>query len=89
MVRQDGAYFVVVYGGELAVPTLALILKEVTVHDNLVGNYADLTGLMALVVDGRLTLHTTTYSLDAAVRALDDLDHGRIRGRAVLTPGAS
>lgn len=86
MVRQGGSYFVVGYGGELAVPTLALILKEVTICGNLVGNYADLVGLMALVAGGRITLHTTTYPLDDAVQALDDLDHGRIKGRAVLIP---
>jgi NAD+-dependent secondary alcohol dehydrogenase Adh1 len=31
-------------------------------------------------------LHTATYSLDAAVEAIQDLDAGRVRGRAILVP---
>ena len=30
--------------------------------------------------------HTQTYPLDAAPDALADLDAGRVRGRAILTP---
>jgi NAD+-dependent secondary alcohol dehydrogenase Adh1 len=33
-----------------------------------------------------VTLHTRTYPLDAAVEALDDLDAGTVRGRAILVP---
>ena len=35
---------------------------------------------------GALTLHTKTYPLDAAADALDDLDVGNVRGRAILVP---
>ena len=41
---------------------------------------------MALAARGLVTLHTQTYPLDAALDALADLDAGRVRGRAILTP---
>ena len=43
---------------------------------------------MALAAAGGVRLHTSTYPLDSALEALDDLDNGRIRGRAILVPGA-
>jgi NAD+-dependent secondary alcohol dehydrogenase Adh1 len=33
-----------------------------------------------------VTLHTTPYPLDAVNDALNDLEQGRIQGRAVLIP---
>jgi NAD+-dependent secondary alcohol dehydrogenase Adh1 len=86
LVRQGGAYYIVGYGGELRVQTMLLILKEVTIAGNLVGSYSDLAELMALVTAGRIKLETTTYPLEQAVQALDDLSGGRVKGRAVLTP---
>jgi NAD+-dependent secondary alcohol dehydrogenase Adh1 len=88
IVRQGGTYLLVGYGGELHVPTMLLILKEVTIMGNLVGSYGDLSELMALAAAGHVELHTVPYDLDAAPQALDDLDNGRIRGRAVLIPNA-
>jgi len=41
---------------------------------------------MALAQQGRVTLHTKTYPLDAATDALHDLDAGNVRGRAILVP---
>jgi len=41
---------------------------------------------MVLAQAGRVTLHTKQYPLDAATQALDDLDNGRVRGRAILVP---
>jgi NAD+-dependent secondary alcohol dehydrogenase Adh1 len=41
---------------------------------------------MVLAQKGKVTLHTRKYPLDAALDALADLDAGRVRGRAVLTP---
>lgn len=86
MLRQGGTYFIVGYGAELKTPSVELVLKEISVVGNLVGNYADLDGLMRLVSEGRVILETTTYKLEQALEALDDLKHGRLLGRAVLTP---
>jgi NAD+-dependent secondary alcohol dehydrogenase Adh1 len=88
LVKQGGTYLIVGYGGDLKVPTIDLILKEVTITGNLVGNYTDLSELMALEAASKVKLQVVTYSLDDALKALDDLDNGRIKGRAVLTPNA-
>ena len=41
---------------------------------------------MHLTAAGKVTLHTAEYPLDAAVDALNDLNAGRVVGRAVLVP---
>ena len=41
---------------------------------------------MALAARGAVTLHTAKYALDDFQSALDDLDAGRVRGRAILIP---
>jgi NAD+-dependent secondary alcohol dehydrogenase Adh1 len=35
---------------------------------------------------GKVTLHTTTYPLDAINDAMNDLDNGRLQGRGILVP---
>jgi len=35
---------------------------------------------------GKVVLHSARYPLAAASDAIDDLRHGRIRGRAILIP---
>lgn len=86
MTRRDGSLFVIGYGGTLEIPTIDLISSERNVVGNLVGTYNDLVELMVLAQSGRVTLHTKKYPLDAALDALADLDAGRVRGRAILTP---
>lgn len=86
MTRRGGAHFVIGYGGNVDVPTIDIISTERSLIGNLVGTYNDLVELMVLARAGRVTLHTKTYPLDAALDALADLDAGRIRGRAILTP---
>jgi NAD+-dependent secondary alcohol dehydrogenase Adh1 len=86
MLRQGGTYYIVGYGAELKTPSVELVLKEISVVGNLVGSYADLDGLMKLVSEGRVILETTTYKLEQALEALDDLKNGRLLGRAVLKP---
>ena len=87
IVRRGGTYLIVGYGGELQVPTMMLILKEATIIGNLVGSYGDLSELIALAA-GHVELHTVHYDLEAAPQALDDLNNGRVNGRAVLIPSA-
>jgi NAD+-dependent secondary alcohol dehydrogenase Adh1 len=62
------------------------VLGEITVVGNLIGTNPDLADLLALASQGKVVLHTTCYPLDAATDAIEDLRHGRIRGRAILTP---
>ncbi len=86
MTAPGGSYFVIGYGGTLQIPTLDIISTERNIVGNIVGTYNELAELMALAQAGKVTLHTRTYPLDAAVEALSDLDAGRVRGRAILVP---
>ncbi len=86
MTAPAGSYFVIGYGGTVQIPTLDIISTERNIIGNIVGTYNELAELMALAQAGRVTLHTRTYPLDAAVEALNDLDAGRVRGRAILVP---
>ena len=86
MTRPAGSYFVIGYGGTLDIPTLDIISTERNIVGNIVGTYNELAELMVLAQTGKVTLHTKTYPLDAAVDALADLDAGQVRGRAILVP---
>ena len=68
------------------VPTIDIISTEISFVGNLVGSYNDLVELMVLAARDHVRLHTRTYPLADFASALDDLDHGRVRGRAVLVP---
>ena len=86
MTRAGGSYYVIGYGGTLEIPTLDVISTERNIVGNIVGTYNELAELMVLAQTGRVTLHTSTYPLDAAADALADLDAGKVRGRAILVP---
>jgi NAD+-dependent secondary alcohol dehydrogenase Adh1 len=90
MVRDGGFYYVIGYGENVDVPTIDVISREISFIGNLVGTYTDLEELMTLTAQGKVTLHTTTYPLDAINDAMADLDGGRLQGRGILVPaGAS
>lgn len=86
LLRNGGSDYVIGYGGTVDLPTIDIISREINVIGNLVGTYQDLVELMTLTVQGKVTLHTKEYPLDAALDAIDDLDHGRLLGRGILIP---
>jgi NAD+-dependent secondary alcohol dehydrogenase Adh1 len=86
MTAEAGSYFVIGYGGTLHIPTLDIISTERNIVGNIVGTHNDLAELMVLAQTGNVTLHTRTYPLSDAVEAIQDLDAGRVRGRAILVP---
>jgi NAD+-dependent secondary alcohol dehydrogenase Adh1 len=86
MLHRAGDYHVVGYGENINVPTIDLISTEINFIGNLVGSYNDLCDLMALAARGAVTLHTAKYRLDDFQSAIDDLDAGNVRGRAILIP---
>jgi NAD+-dependent secondary alcohol dehydrogenase Adh1 len=90
MVRDGGFYYVIGYGENIDIPTIDVISREISFIGNLVGTYNDLQELMTLTAQGKVSLHTTTYPLDAINDAMADLDGGRLQGRGILVPaGAS
>ncbi|MGV7688501.1 zinc-binding dehydrogenase, partial [Mycobacterium kansasii] len=50
------------------------------------GTPADQAEVLALVADGRIAVDVVMYPLADAQRAFDDLEAGRITGRAILVP---
>ena len=89
MVQDGGFYYVIGYGENIDVPTIDVISREISFIANLVGTYTDLEDLMTLTAQGRVTLHTTTYPLDAINDAMADLDNGRRQGRGMLVPAGA
>ena len=86
MLAQGGAYYVVGYGQRVSVPAIDLVFREIEVIGNLVGNWTELTELMALAARGKVRLRTETYELDRINDAIDDLQAGALRGRGVIVP---
>jgi NAD+-dependent secondary alcohol dehydrogenase Adh1 len=86
MLHRAGDYHVVGYGENINVPTIDIISAEINFIGNLVGSYNDLCDLMTLAARGAVTLHTAKYRLDDFQSAIDDLDAGNVRGRAILIP---
>jgi NAD+-dependent secondary alcohol dehydrogenase Adh1 len=86
MTRRAGYHFVIGYGGTIEVPTIDLISTERNVIGNLVGTYNDLAELMVLTAQGKVSLHTSTYPLDAVNDAIQDLNNGNLQGRGILIP---
>jgi NAD+-dependent secondary alcohol dehydrogenase Adh1 len=86
MTRDNGAYYIVGYGGEIRISALNMITTERRIIGNLVGNYAELVELMELANRGKVHLATKQYRLNDANQALHDLNQAKIKGRAVLVP---
>jgi NAD+-dependent secondary alcohol dehydrogenase Adh1 len=86
MIEDGGFYYVIGYGQNIDIPTIDVISREISFIGNLVGTYVDLQDLMTLTAQGQVTLHTTTYPLDAINDAMADLDQGRLQGRGILIP---
>lgn len=86
MLQRAGSYYVIGYGGKINIPTIDVISTEINFIGNLVGTYNDLAELMTLTAQGKVTLHTATYPLDAVNDAIHDLDSGKLRGRGILIP---
>ena len=89
MIRDGGFYYVIGYGENIDIPTIDVISREISFIGNLVGTYVDLQDLMTLTAQGQVTLHTSTYPLDAINDAMADLDNGRLQGRGILIPAGA
>jgi NAD+-dependent secondary alcohol dehydrogenase Adh1 len=89
MIQDGGFYYVIGYGENINIPTIDVISREISFIGNLVGTYNDLVDLMTLTAQGKVTLHTSTYPLDAINDAMNDLDNGRLQGRGILIPAGA
>ncbi len=89
MLKDGGFFYVIGYGQNIDIPTIDVISREISFIGNLVGTYVDLQDLMTLTAQGTVTLHTSTYPLDAINDAMADLDNGRLQGRGILVPAGA
>jgi NAD+-dependent secondary alcohol dehydrogenase Adh1 len=89
MIEDGGFYYVIGYGQNIDIPTIDVISREISFIGNLVGTYVDLQDLMTLTAQGKVSLHTSTYPLDAINDAMADLDGGRLQGRGILVPAGA
>jgi D-arabinose 1-dehydrogenase-like Zn-dependent alcohol dehydrogenase len=83
---RGGTYVVIGYGGVVAPTTLDMIAREINVIGSIVGSYSELVELMELNRQGKVTIRAERFPLDEAVHAMEELDAGRVIGRAVLVP---
>ena len=86
MLAQGGVYYVVGYGGRVDLPAIDVIFREIEVIGSLVGNYTELTELMALAAQDKVRLRTEAYELEQINQAIDDLLSGELHGRGVIVP---
>jgi D-arabinose 1-dehydrogenase-like Zn-dependent alcohol dehydrogenase len=86
IVAAGGDHHVIGYGGHVHEPAQALVNGEFAFRGTLVGKYAELQELVALVERGDVELHTSRYDLGEINTVAERLEHGEIEGRAVITP---
>lgn len=71
--------------GDFSLPIFDVVLNAKTVRGSIVGSRQDLTEALQFAADGVVHASTTTHRLDDINRIFDDLRHGRVDGRAVLS----
>ncbi|MDQ2050312.1 NAD(P)-dependent alcohol dehydrogenase [Natronolimnohabitans sp. A-GB9] len=86
VVAPGGDHHIVGYGGHIHEPSQALVDGEFSFRGTLVGKYAELQELVALVERGDVELHTERHDLEAINTVAERLEHGEIEGRAVVMP---
>ena len=86
MTRDMGSYYVIGYGEDINVSAFEMVTTEKNIIGNLVGTWAELTELMELANRGHVHLATQEFSLENANEALQALNGGKVKGRAVLVP---
>jgi alcohol dehydrogenase len=87
-VRKGGKIIIVgLFGGAMTMPLPLFPLRALTVMGSYVGTLTEAKEMMKLVRGGKVDpIPVATRPLSAAGATLDDLRHGRITGRVVLTP---
>jgi D-arabinose 1-dehydrogenase-like Zn-dependent alcohol dehydrogenase len=85
---QNGVLVIIgLFGGAMTVPVPLFPLKGITVRGSYVGSLQEMSDMMELVRAGKVPpMPVKTRPLDAAWETLEDLRHGKIVGRVVLTP---
>ncbi len=86
VIAPGGDHHIVGYGGHIHEPSQALVDAEFAYRGTIVGQYTELQELVRLVERGDVELRTSRYDLGSVNTAAEQLEHGEIEGRAVITP---
>ncbi len=85
-VRPGGALLVVGLPAEnICFPPILMAAGEIRIQASAVGTRQDLREVLAMAVAGKIRCQVATRSLDQANEVLDQLRHGQVSGRMVLT----
>jgi propanol-preferring alcohol dehydrogenase len=85
--RPSGTLLVVGLPAEdVGFPPIMMAAKEVHIHATAVGTRKDLEEVLAMAASGKVRCQVTSRPLAQANEVLEELRHGRISGRVVLTP---
>jgi alcohol dehydrogenase, propanol-preferring len=71
---------------DICFPPIVMSAKEVRIQATAVGTRDDLREVLALAAAGKVRCQVTSRPLAQVNEVLEDLRHGRISGRVVLTP---
>ena len=87
-IRPTGTLLVVGLPAEnIGFPPILMASLEINIHASAVGTREDLRNVLAMAAVGKLRCEVSARPLAEANSVLDDLRHGKISGRVVLTPG--
>jgi propanol-preferring alcohol dehydrogenase len=85
--RPTGTLLVVgLPADDICFPPIMMAAGEVRIQATAVGTRDDLREVLAMAAAGKVRCQVTTRPLAQANEVLEDLRHGRIAGRVVLTP---
>jgi alcohol dehydrogenase, propanol-preferring len=85
--RPTGTLLVVgLPADDICFPPIVMSAKEVRIQATAVGTRDDLREVLALAAAGKVRCQVTSRPLAQVNEVLEDLRHGRIAGRVVLTP---
>jgi D-arabinose 1-dehydrogenase-like Zn-dependent alcohol dehydrogenase len=87
-VRKGGKIIVVgLFGGRMTMPLPMFPLRAIAIMGSYVGSLPETNEMMGLVRAGKVdAIPVETRPMVQASKTLDDLRHGRVVGRVVLTP---
>ena len=88
VVRRGGKIIIVgLFGGAMGMPLPMYPLRALTIMGSFVGSLPEAAEMMELVRAGKVDpIPVQMRPMKDATRTLDDLRHGRVIGRVVLTP---
>ncbi len=85
--KGGGLISVGLFGGAISLPLPLLPLRAMSIVGSFVGTLGEMEELMALARDGKIApIPIEARALDRANETIDDVQAGRVIGRAVLVP---